>query len=185
VKRLFAFFFVAGAVLFAVMYFARPTRGDSKDERAKPVSSSSASSATIVAAGRVEPASEEIKIGSELDGKLQSVPVEEGDKVRKGQVVAVLVNGDYAARVALAEATVRERQADLDRVNNGSRSQEKRESEASVREAERSWSTPRRSVAAGQACWTAEPSPEPSSIWRTASISSREPALRRPGNERD
>jgi HlyD family secretion protein len=136
VKRLFAFFFVAGAVLFAVMYFARPTRGDSKDERAKPVSSSSASSATIVAAGRVEPASEEIKIGSELDGKLQSVPVEEGDKVRKGQVVAVLVNGDYAARVALAEATVRERQADLDRVNNGSRSQEKRESEASVREAE-------------------------------------------------
>lgn len=135
-KRLFAFFFVAGALLFAVLYFARPTKGNSKEDSSKVVPQSSTKRAAIVAAGRVEPASEEIKIASELDGKLQSVSVEEGDRVRKGQVVAVLVNGDYAARVSLAEATVRERAADLDRVNNGNRMQEKRESDASVREAE-------------------------------------------------
>jgi HlyD family secretion protein len=90
----------------------------------------------VVAAGRVEPASEELKIGSELDGKLAQVLVDEGDKVRKGQVLAVLVNGDYAARVSLARATIEERIASLERIVNGNRGQEKREALAQVREAE-------------------------------------------------
>jgi HlyD family secretion protein len=90
----------------------------------------------VVAAGRVEPASEELKIGSELDGKLARVLVDEGDRVRQGQVLAVLVNGDYAARVALAQADVRQREADLERIVNGNRGQEKRESLAQVLEAE-------------------------------------------------
>ena len=90
----------------------------------------------VVAAGRVEPASEEIKIGSELDGKLAQVPVSEGDHIKRGQVLAVLINGDYQARVALAEASIRERQAELERLTNGNRGQEKRESDAVVRETE-------------------------------------------------
>src|SRR5689334_14964870 len=52
----------------------------------------------VVAPGYVEPASEEVKLGSELDGKLRSVMVDEGDRVTRGQVVAVLENADYAAR---------------------------------------------------------------------------------------
>lgn len=120
--------FAAGAAL----YLAWPTQKAGADVNA-PVKSKST---VVVAAGRVEPASEEIKIGSELDGKLKSVPVEEGDRVRKGQIVAVLINSDYAARVALASAEIRERQADLERVINGNRRQEKRESDATVREAE-------------------------------------------------
>jgi ABC exporter DevB family membrane fusion protein len=90
----------------------------------------------VAAAGRVEPQSEEIKIGSQLDGKLAEVPVEEGQSVRCGQVVAVLINDDYRARVALAEATVGEKEAALDRLNNGSRREERSESAAEVREAE-------------------------------------------------
>jgi HlyD family secretion protein len=90
----------------------------------------------VVAAGRVEPASEELKIGSELDGKLAQVLVDEGDKVKKGQVLAVLVNGDYAARVALAQADIRHREAEVERIANGNRGQEKRETIALVREAE-------------------------------------------------
>lgn len=90
----------------------------------------------IVAAGRVEPASEEIKIGSDLDGRLRSVPVEEGQSVRAGQVLAELDNGDYAARVALARATLKEREAALERLLNGARAEERTESQAGVREAE-------------------------------------------------
>ena len=96
----------------------------------------SQSSPYVVGAGRVEPVSEEIKIAAELDGRLASVPVEEGARVRRGQVLATLVNGDFAARIAMAEAAVAERAAALDRIVNGARVEERRESEAQVREAE-------------------------------------------------
>ncbi|WP_321474773.1 HlyD family efflux transporter periplasmic adaptor subunit [uncultured Paludibaculum sp.] len=90
----------------------------------------------ISAAGRVEPEGEEIKVGSEMDGKLARVVVDEGDSVRRGQVLAVLTNGDYQARVELAKATVEERRASLERLRNGARDEEKRESEAQLREAQ-------------------------------------------------
>ena len=97
----------------------------------------------IVGAGRVEPASEEIKIGSELDGRLRSVPVREGDLVKRGQIVAVLENGDYAARITLAQsnlsqaqAFVAQSEASLERLLNGARRQERREAAATVTEAE-------------------------------------------------
>ena len=91
---------------------------------------------SIVAAGRVEPASEEITISSELDGKLKSVPVEEGSEVHHGQVLATLENGDYLARIEIAKSKVRENEAELDRLRNGARVEEKREAAAVVREAE-------------------------------------------------
>lgn len=89
----------------------------------------------IAAPGRVEPVSEEIRISSETGGKLRRVPVEEGDSVRKGQVIAVLENDDYRARVASAEARVAERKAALRRTINGARDQERRASWEAVEEA--------------------------------------------------
>lgn len=89
----------------------------------------------IAAAGRVEPQSEEIRVGAELNGKLRQVPVEEGDRVRKGQVIAVLENSDYAARVDLARAELAQKEAAELRASNGSRPEERREAEAAVREA--------------------------------------------------
>lgn len=86
----------------------------------------------ISAPGRVEAVSEEIRVSSELSGRLRSVPVEEGDRVHKGQALAQLENVDYAARVAAAEATLSERQAELLRTVNGARLQERRAAEANV-----------------------------------------------------
>ncbi len=109
-----------------------------KNKPAEPatVQAASASPTTrVVAAGRVEPVSEEVRIGTELDGKLASVPVEEGDPVRRGQIIATLSNGDFAARVALAEASIHEREAELERLRNGARPQERAEAEANVAEA--------------------------------------------------
>lgn len=89
----------------------------------------------VAAAGRVEPVSEEIRIGSERNGKLREVTVNEGDRIRRGQVVAILENADYVARVASAEALLARRMADEQRVVNGSRTEERAEASATVAEA--------------------------------------------------
>jgi len=92
--------------------------------------------ALIAAPGRIEAISEEIRVSSELSGRLKSVSVEEGDRVRKGQVLAQVENDDYSARVASAEAALAQREAELERTINGARSQERRASQASLKAAE-------------------------------------------------
>lgn len=131
-KRSFWIVGVSFAAVTALVFF----RGPVVDR--EPVAQAAAATAetrSVVAPGRVEPVSEEVAIGTELDGKLAAVYVEEGQAVRKGQVIAALVNGEFAARVRLAESAVSERKADLERLRNGNRVQERRESDAYVTEA--------------------------------------------------
>jgi multidrug resistance efflux pump len=90
----------------------------------------------IAGAGRVEPSSENIKLGSEINGKLKRIYVEEGDIVHRRQVIAELENGDYHAQVESAEAEVMQTQAELRKVINGARQQERREALSSVAETE-------------------------------------------------
>lgn len=90
----------------------------------------------IAALGRVEPISEEIRIAAAMTGRLADVPLEEGDPVHKGEVVATLENADHLARVQVAEASVASARAGLDRVINGARPAERAEAAAAVREAE-------------------------------------------------
>jgi multidrug resistance efflux pump len=87
-------------------------------------------STPIVAAGRVEAISEEIRVSSEISGRLKSVRVEEGDRVRRGQVLAEIENDDFRARVAGGDAELTQREAELRRIVNGARGQ--REAEASL-----------------------------------------------------
>jgi HlyD family secretion protein len=89
----------------------------------------------IAGPGRVEPASEDIKIGSELSGRLKSVNVEEGDAIHRGQVLAELENADYRAQVESARANVVAKEATLRKVINGARRQERDEAWSSVNEA--------------------------------------------------
>lgn len=91
----------------------------------------------VVAAapGWVEPVSEEIRLAAPLAGRLDSVSVEEGDRVVRGQVVAALENGEYRAELERAEAMLLKRHAELERLVNGAREQERAEAAAVVREA--------------------------------------------------
>lgn len=86
--------------------------------------------------GRIEPVSEDIKLGSELSGKLKAVYVEEGDHISVGQVLAELQNDDYRAQVASAEAELSAKEATFRKVTNGARAQERSEALSSVRAAE-------------------------------------------------
>jgi HlyD family secretion protein len=89
----------------------------------------------IAGPGRVEPSSEDIKIGSELSGRLKVVNVEEGDAIQRGQVLAELANADYRAQVESARASVTAKEAVLRKVINGARRQERDEAWSSVSEA--------------------------------------------------
>jgi ABC exporter DevB family membrane fusion protein len=89
----------------------------------------------IAGPGRVEPCSEDIKIGSELSGRLKSVNVEEGDQIHRGQVLAELENADYRAQVESSRANVVAKDATLRKVINGARRQERDEAWSSVNEA--------------------------------------------------
>ena len=92
---------------------------------------------TVIAAlGRVEPISEEIRIAAAMTGRLAEVMLDEGQSVRRGQVVATLENADHLARVEEAQANVAIAQAALERVINGARPSEREEAAAAVREAE-------------------------------------------------
>src|SRR5579863_5582533 len=88
----------------------------------------------VAGPGLVEPVSEDIKVGSELSGKLREVLVEEGDRVRPGQVVAVLENADLKAQILTATAQVSQSEATLRKTINGARTQERREAFSSVQE---------------------------------------------------
>jgi HlyD family secretion protein len=89
----------------------------------------------IAGPGRVEPYSEDIKIGSELSGRLKSVNVEEGDVIHRGQVLAELENADYRAQVESSRANVLAKEATVRKVVNGARRQERDEAWSSVNEA--------------------------------------------------
>jgi HlyD family secretion protein len=95
-----------------------------------------AASGVIAAPGRVEPISEEISVGIELSGRLRDVLVEEGDRVTKGQVLARLENADFEARLESAEARLSLARAELERLVNGARPEERREAGAGVAQAE-------------------------------------------------
>lgn len=93
-------------------------------------------SEVLAAPGRVEAASEEVRVSSELSGRLKAVNVEEGDRVRRGQVLAEIQNDDYHARVREAEAELAARKAELRRTVNGARTQERSEAAAAMQAAE-------------------------------------------------
>jgi len=94
--------------------------------------------ATAAAAGPglVEPVSEEVRVSAQIGGRLEQVLVDEGQRVTAGQVLAIIDNRDYRARVDSARADVAVRDAARRRVENGARGQERQEAAAGVAEAE-------------------------------------------------
>ena len=101
----------------------------------------------VAAAGRVEPYSEQIELAVGLIGVLKAVYVDEGDRVQPGQLLAELDNADEQARVDEAEATVRQREAELEKLLHGARPEERRVVAAQLDEAVANLSFARRELA--------------------------------------
>jgi len=67
---------------------------------------------------------------------LKEVTVNDGDPLKKGQVVAVLENNDLKAQVDQGQANVRHAEAALEKLRNGARPEERAASRAALAEAQ-------------------------------------------------
>ncbi|MEO8012217.1 MAG: efflux RND transporter periplasmic adaptor subunit [Dokdonella sp.] len=94
------------------------------DSDTREAARASASPSVIAAGGLVEPASEERVIIPQLSGRLARVLIEEGDSVTAGQLIAEIESAEYRAAVAVANALLAARTADLERLRNGARRQD-------------------------------------------------------------
>src|SRR5262249_14103261 len=121
---------IVGAINYAMLSARHSTPPSSSSSSSSPVAE-----AVAAAPGLVDAVAEDIRVASQIGGRLAEVLVEGGDAVSRGQVLAVIENADYRARVASAEATRRLREADARRIHNGARDQERRDAAAAVREA--------------------------------------------------
>jgi HlyD family secretion protein len=78
----------------------------------------------------------EVDLGFRGGGRIASIGVEEGDKVKEGQQLATLDQAPVDARVAEADAAVAAAQAKLALLRNGSRAQDIAQAKAGVTAAE-------------------------------------------------
>ena len=74
--------------------------------------------------------SDEIRLGSRVGGRVRRVLVEEGDRVRKDQVLVELEPYQLLEQRAEAQAVLRSRRAELDRLQSGFRVEEIAQSKA-------------------------------------------------------
>ena len=143
-KRTLVFSIIALSLTAVSLYYIFWNDSSKAERKSEAPKIESAKPNLIVAPGIVEAVSEEIEVGTEIAGKLRSVPVEEGDKVVKGQTIAILENSDYEVQIRTARANietlrsgrgtarvrVEQAVADRKRIENGARSEERREARA-------------------------------------------------------
>ncbi len=77
----------------------------------------------------------EVQLGFRQPGRLLTMKVEEGDRVAQGETLALLDDIPYRNALAQAEAEVAKAQAELEKLNAGSREQEIKVAAAAVQEA--------------------------------------------------
>src|SRR5205085_5000809 len=85
---------------------------------------------SVAAQGRVEPVSEKLELAIGVVGTLAAVHVDEGDPIKRGQVLAELVDDDQKARVTEAQAQVKLREAELEKLLHGARPEERQQAAA-------------------------------------------------------
>lgn len=74
--------------------------------------------ATVQATGVVKPmVGSEVKVGARTPGKVIELPINVGQQVKEGEVIAKLEQDDLIAKVKLQEAILAEAKAEMDRVS--------------------------------------------------------------------
>ncbi|MDH4099776.1 MAG: HlyD family efflux transporter periplasmic adaptor subunit [Nitrospirota bacterium] len=107
-----------------------------KEKVAPAVSSTARPSASIVTAKGLVESEEEIEIGSPVSGTIRKISCDEGEMVKKGQVLVILEDEKIRAEMRVAEAAVREAKEDLNRLKKGYREEEILEASSDVKRAE-------------------------------------------------
>ena len=88
----------------------------------------------------------EVDLGFRVGGRLAVMEVDEGDRVRAGQRLAAIDAQPYRDALAVAEARVRQAEANLEKLRRGLRPQEIQQARAAVREAEAAFANAEREL---------------------------------------
>ncbi len=134
-------FFLAALLMAALLLAAKfiPSMGsDSKATEMTPFMSAmpAVNKGWVAAPGRVEPISEELRLGFDISGILKDVFVDEGQNITRGQVLAELFGEEYKQKLESTRALVQARQAEAEKTLTGARKEEKLESQAALMLAE-------------------------------------------------
>jgi len=108
---------------------------------------------TIAVAGATEPdthtfpgrvdASRQVQLAFQVPGVLVHLPVKEGQRVTKGEIIAQLRRDEFQARLDTAQAQLDQAKANLGALRLGERPEEQFRREAAVRAAAAKLATPR------------------------------------------
>ena len=90
--------------------------------------------ASLLISGNIE--AHESVVGFKVQGRLMELPIEEGQLVKAGDLIAKLDQSDYRQQVVIDEATLNNREAELKLALSGNRIQEKKSAEQSVVDAQ-------------------------------------------------
>jgi len=90
--------------------------------------------ATLTLSGNIE--AHESVVGFKVQGRLVELPIEEGQVVKAGDLIAKLDQTDYRQQVDIDTAAVNNREAELKLALSGSRIQEKKSAEQAVLDAQ-------------------------------------------------
>jgi HlyD family secretion protein len=88
----------------------------------------------------------EVELSFRVPGRLQSMSVDEGNRVKQGQQLAMLDAQPYRDALAVTEARVHQAQANLDKFRAGNRPQEVQQASAAVREAQAAFANAEREL---------------------------------------
>lgn len=117
-------FLIISPVIIVVAIFGYLYLGNSKINGQDIVVAKRADLTQVVSlSGKIKPV-EEINLGFEKAGKISSVGVNVGDKVSKGDVLAMEENADLFADLEQAKAVVRKEESKLAELYNGTRKEE-------------------------------------------------------------
>lgn len=94
------------------------------------IKSSNHPDTTLKISGNIE--AHESVVGFKVQGRLMELPIEEGQWVKAGDLIAKLDQSDYQQQVDIDKATVNSREAELKLSLSGSRIQEKKSADQSV-----------------------------------------------------
>ncbi len=100
-----------------------------------PVSASSAGEQVVLSATGYIIAAHKIEVASKVNGRVASIDVDKGDKVKAGQVLVRLEDDEYRSQVMQQKGQLDNLQAKLEELQNGSRPEEVQKARADVEQA--------------------------------------------------
>ena len=127
---------LAVALAAAVYFFIAPSHKTISTTEVRVSVSGGPAGSTVLSTSGYVVAHHKIEVGSKVMGRVSWIGVEKGDRVRAGQVLVRLEDGEFRAQMEEARANLAAAQARLDQLVAGSRPQEKLRDRAAALRAE-------------------------------------------------